>query len=167
MQHATIIRVWEPSDHPRKQWPVTASVPFAEGSLREARQVVLRDPRNEEVPAQRRPLASWPDGSIKWLLLDFALDLAPRERVDVGVQIAAEAVAAEAREGIRVDRVGDELQVDTGALQFSLGAESGGLVRRLSAKVRVSSSLNQSLPWAAMLSTGDMNEPAPPTSRST
>ena len=133
MTHVTTIHMWEPSDHPREQWPVTVSVPFAAGALHEPQQVVLRDPRSGEVPAQRRPLASWPDGSIKWLLLDFATDLVPRERVDVQLEVAGDANGAEPQEGIRVERVDHELRIDTGAMQFSIAEDAGGMVRRLSA----------------------------------
>ena len=133
MPSVATIHVWEPSNHPRKQWPITVSVPFAAGALAEPGQLVLTDPRSRQIPAQRRTLASWPDGSIKWLLLDFALDLAPIERVDVGCEIAGDSVALEARDGIQVEWVGDELQIDTGAMQCHLAAGGGGLVRWLRA----------------------------------
>ena len=117
MSSATTIHVWEPSNHPRNQWPITVSVPFAAGALREPGQVVLRDPRSGQIPTQRRVLASWPDGSVKWLLLDFATDLAPLERVDVEVHIDDKAEALDIQDGIRVEQTGDELQIDTGAMQ--------------------------------------------------
>ena len=133
MQNAPLIHVWEPSNHPRKHWPVTVSVPVAAGAVREPGQVLLRDPRSGHIPAQRRVLASWPDGSIKWLLLDFALDLAPREHVDLCLDTASEAAALEPGDGIRVEWVGDELRLDTGVMQCHLASAGGGLVRQLRA----------------------------------
>ena len=133
MPSAAIIHVWEPSNHPRKQWPITVSVPFAAGALRDPGQVILRDPRSAQIPTQRRALASWPDGSVKWLLLDFAMDLAPLERVDVELDIGGQAETLEAQDGIRVEWAGDELQIDTGAMQCHLGSSGGGLVRWLRA----------------------------------
>jgi hypothetical protein len=49
---------------------VSGGVPLAKGALRDPAKVRLR--RGEaDVPVQTRPLAYWPDRSIKWLLLTF------------------------------------------------------------------------------------------------
>lgn len=136
MPALTTIHVWEPSNHPRPKWPISISVPFAKGTVREPRQVIVRGGKGArqapvQIPAQRRPLAAWPDGSIKWLLLDFPLDLAAREHAEVTVEVASESVGVDARDGVRVEWAGDALSVDTGALQCTLAANSGGLVRDL------------------------------------
>jgi hypothetical protein len=131
MQLTTVVRVEEPSNHPRENWPITVSVPLACGIATEPRQVVISDPRAGDVPAQRHVLATWPDGSIKWILLDFPLTLAPLERVEVEIHIAADPVGVDAREGVRVEWAGDGLSVDTGPMQFDLSASTGGLVQRL------------------------------------
>ncbi|HNZ39538.1 MAG TPA: hypothetical protein PKN69_08405, partial [Candidatus Latescibacteria bacterium] len=72
------IRVVEPSNHHREKWPVTASVPFPRSTVTSLGQVHLVDRCGSEIPAQRRIMATWPDGSVKWMLLDFAVDLKPR-----------------------------------------------------------------------------------------
>jgi len=59
----------------RHAWPVTSGVPFPEGHLGSADHVRLLDESNRTVAAQFVPLAEWPDGSIKWLLVDFQTDL--------------------------------------------------------------------------------------------
>jgi len=133
MTAATAIHIWEPSNHPRHKWPITVSVPFASGAVREPRQVILRDPRAGQVRVQRRVLATWPDGSIKWLLLDFPLDLAPREQVDVAVEIARDPVGVDAQDGLRIEWAGDELHIDTGPMQCRLASDRGGLLRQLTA----------------------------------
>lgn len=54
--------------------PVTSGVPFAEGALTDPSRVrLLRG--GAEVPLQVLRTASWPDGSVRWLLLDFQTDL--------------------------------------------------------------------------------------------
>lgn len=127
------IHIWEPSNHRRNAWPITVSVPFQKGAVTAPRQVIARDPRTGEIPAQRRALAKWPDKSIKWLLLDFPIDLDPRERVDVGIVIDSDPVGAEIRDGLRVEWAGENLHIDTGALQCDLASESGGMLKWLSA----------------------------------
>jgi len=53
------------------QWPVTSGVPFPKGVLGSARDVRLTTTAGEEVPLQVSVTGRWPDGSVKWLLLDF------------------------------------------------------------------------------------------------
>ncbi len=61
----------EPSDVPRANWPVTSGVPFAQGALLEAAHLTLVDDAGRPVPPQTDILARWPDGSVRWLLVDF------------------------------------------------------------------------------------------------
>ncbi len=139
MAAVTSIHIWEPSDHPRSNWPVTVSVPFAKGAVREPRQVIVRDPLGNQIPAQRRVLATWPDESVKWLLLDFPIDLEARQHVDVGIEIATDPVAVDAQEGLRVEWAGDALRIDTGPMQLDLSSDKGGLPQRLEAYGKVCS----------------------------
>jgi hypothetical protein len=50
---------------------VTAGLPLPRGLLAKVDDLVLTDTEGTELPVQALPLARWPDGSAKWLLLDF------------------------------------------------------------------------------------------------
>mgnify|MGYP000895072032 CR=1 FL=1 len=54
--------------------PIRFAAPFPQGALRpeEAVAVAIGD---RSVPTQARPTATWPDGSVKWLLVDALVDL--------------------------------------------------------------------------------------------
>src|SRR5947209_3655353 len=54
--------------------PVTVGVPLPRGFLTQAGAVGLFDHAGRQVTLQSLPLAHWPDGSVKWLLLDFIAD---------------------------------------------------------------------------------------------
>ncbi len=54
--------------------PVTSGVPFEEGVLTNKDNVRLFDGVTE-LPLQTNVTSKWPDGSIKWLLLDFQADV--------------------------------------------------------------------------------------------
>jgi hypothetical protein len=56
---------------------IRVGVPFARGVVRDAVEIVVG---NDAVllPSQCRRLASWPDGSVKWALVDALVSLAPR-----------------------------------------------------------------------------------------
>lgn len=61
----------------RKSFPVTGGVPLPQGQLREPARLVLRDAAGARLPLQAEITARWPDGSARWVLLDFQTDLEP------------------------------------------------------------------------------------------
>ena len=65
------LTVREPAGIERVDEPVTTGVPFAPGVLAKGAPLALLDAKGKEVPLQTRVLAHWPDGSVKWVLLDF------------------------------------------------------------------------------------------------
>lgn len=100
------LTVVEPTGVDRNQWPVTSGIPLAAGALRDEQASLLVDETGRELPLQTEVLARWPDGSIRWLLLDFAVDL------DVGQQ---RTFVLRYGAGVRRAVVGDPLQVADGA----------------------------------------------------
>ena len=59
----------------RQAWPAAASVPMPRGRLRDP-DVWIAAPGGRATLAQARALERWPDGSIRWLLVDFLADVA-------------------------------------------------------------------------------------------
>lgn len=61
---------------PLQHYPVQVGIPFGRTLLTSAeQQLYLVDETGRSKPLQTFPLALWPDGSIKWLLVDFFVDL--------------------------------------------------------------------------------------------
>ncbi len=58
----------------REAFPVSGAIPFPRAALRDAdlARLALARPTGEEVPVQYRVNGRWPDGSVRWLHLDFA-----------------------------------------------------------------------------------------------
>ncbi len=71
------LTVSEPTEFPRRQWPVTSGIPFAPGTLASSGDVILADGAGKSLPAQFEATAFWPDGSVKWLQASFLADTAP------------------------------------------------------------------------------------------
>ena len=69
----------EPSGVPRQHWPVTVGVPFAQGELRSPEQIAVLGPEGDSLLCCSRRSASWPDGSVKWALVDLQTTLDPME----------------------------------------------------------------------------------------
>jgi hypothetical protein len=98
--------------------PVTFGLPFPRGLSRDADGLQLRDDRGYAVPLQARALDRWPDGSIRWALVDFQADLHRRHR-------RYEVVVGETRStkgagpGIAITSTARAVAIDTGAARFS------------------------------------------------
>ena len=108
----------------RRRWPVTAGIPFPQGALAVADHTRLEDVSGEEVALQSAVLAEWPDGSVKWLLLDFQADLGAG--AGAGSEYRLEYGTAVVRRGdlprtpLQVTDNGSQVTVLTGPLKLLL-----------------------------------------------
>lgn len=118
---ALTVRNWHEVD--AVGWPVTNGVPFPQRHLASADDMrVMRD--GAETMAQLKPLGTWPDGSLKWVLVTILADVPAGEAAtytieygrDVDNMLATARVAPIARDE------GDQVALDTGAAQFTVDA---------------------------------------------
>src|SRR5438552_1663157 len=75
MSLSTTLIVTEPLGQARARFPVTRGVPLPPGALREPAVARVTDAAGRAAPVQTRRLMRWPDGSVKWLLVDFQGDV--------------------------------------------------------------------------------------------
>jgi YetA-like protein len=120
------LTVSEPTGTPRKNWPVTAGVPFAPGTLARAEDAVLFDAEGKRLPAQFESMANWPDGSIKWLKLGFVTDTAS-DPVKLRLQIGRDHSACTGASPVTVRETDDALTLDNGVLSLRIGRQSFAL----------------------------------------
>ena len=124
----------------RKAEPVTVSIPFAEGKLADPAQLMICD-GDARLPVQRRVLATWPDGSVKWLLVHFQPDLPGNMDKTLHFEFA-EALSGyggtcaepDSEQGVTISRVVDGLLVNTGLLTFLVPSEGFWPVREVRLK---------------------------------
>ena len=109
------IGVEEASGIARQGWPVRAGVPFAQGVLARGAQVKLVSPSGAAVPAQTQMMGTWPDGSVRWLLVDFAADVPANGHVFYTLSQGAPEAAAGAA---IATQEGSAITVDTGVRQW-------------------------------------------------
>ncbi|MBW2991789.1 hypothetical protein KY345_01045 [Candidatus Woesearchaeota archaeon] len=64
-----VIKLVEDRGINRLNEPVTTGIPIKKGLVFDIRDVCLFD--NKEIPCQKKILARWNDGSVKWMLVDF------------------------------------------------------------------------------------------------
>lgn len=100
---------------------VRISVPFSRGALKSEQHLELCTRDSGPLPLQTSALKRWPDGSVKWLLLDFPATV-PADATACYYLHPATEPASEPAYGIRVAQGDDTWLVDTGAAQFYLDA---------------------------------------------
>jgi hypothetical protein len=110
----------------RRGEPVRCGVPWPRGVLRDAGRLAMTDADGRPVALQARALDRWPDGSVRWALLDWRATLDGPARYVV-VEAGRYAVPdREAGPSVSVTRGGDgTLTIDTGAATFRLGGGDG------------------------------------------
>ncbi len=85
--HATVS---EPGEAARALEPLSFGVPLPRGRVREPDELRCWDEDGAALPAQARALSRWPDGSLRWALIDTALPLGLRARRTLVVGLSAE-----------------------------------------------------------------------------
>lgn len=112
--------VEEPSGVPRRSWPVTSGIPLARGILFEAGNTTLLAEDHQPQPLQTDVLARWPDGSVRWLLLDFQADLAAKQKRQFTLRTGSPSSARSISTSIQVNTHPDRLVIVTGPLRLEL-----------------------------------------------
>ena len=116
------LTVEEPAGVDRRAWPVTQGVPFADGDLERTAPVRLVTDRGEPLPLQTLCLTTWDKDLrfVKWLLVDFQIDLAAGETRHVFLECGPGVRATPPEQAMRVEHTSSRTRIDTGALQVEL-----------------------------------------------
>jgi len=78
--------------------------------------------RGRRVPLQARTLESWPDGSVRWALLDWQADIAAEATARYRIEIGQDASGAAGSPKVQTSQEAARLSIDTGVAQFSIRA---------------------------------------------
>ena len=104
---------------------VSGGMPFAYGAVKSERNLRLLNDQDREVPLQTRVLATWPDGSLKWVL--FTFPTGPGEvRCEYGT-----AATRETSKGLTVTQDDQTISINTGPLQVTISKTNGDLCQTL------------------------------------
>jgi PcRGLX-like protein C-terminal alpha/alpha toroid domain/PcRGLX-like protein central beta sandwich domain/Carbohydrate family 9 binding domain-like/PcRGLX-like N-terminal RIFT barrel domain len=107
--------------------PVSGALPLARGVLQDPRRVRLMDAEGKPVPVQTRVTGYWPEGTVKWLLLDFIAPAGSKANyiLEYGTQVppySAEFPIAR--------KNGPAINIDTGAIRIEFSDKvSGGIAK--------------------------------------
>ncbi|MCK6470728.1 MAG: hypothetical protein L6R28_03175 [Planctomycetes bacterium] len=123
--------VQEPSGVARKRWPVRGGLPLFRGELSDASKIRLRDAAGKEVPVQGKATAYWPERTIRFLCLDFLVDLKPNESQSFTLAYGSD--VAQAAAALKVQAGENAATVETGAASFAFVAGEAFLTVKASA----------------------------------
>jgi hypothetical protein len=99
--------------------PITVGVPLPRGLVNDPRRIGLVDGDGRTVPLQAVPTERWPDGSIRWALLDFQASgvVAAERRYELTFHARTTALVAPR---VQVTEQAGRIAIDTGAAHFEL-----------------------------------------------
>ena len=112
------LKVGNPSDVARINSPVRSGVPFPQGVLGSSKTMRLLDSSGREMPLQTRTLGRWPDGTVKWALVDFQADVAASSEGDYTLEYGSAVMRGTFEAPLLVHEDADGVTVDTGKLQL-------------------------------------------------
>ncbi|MEA1951419.1 MAG: hypothetical protein U9N87_08545, partial [Planctomycetota bacterium] len=114
------IAVEEPTGVARQSWPVTSGIPLAAGQLQEQKAAALFAEDGRELPLQTEALARWPDGSVRWLLLDFQVDLQAKQKRTLMLRYGKEIRRTSVADPLDVDQTDDGVVIRTGPMRLAI-----------------------------------------------
>jgi hypothetical protein len=99
--------------------PVTFGAPFPRGLVAEGSEFHLTalDTSGPALPVQSRTLSRWPDGSVRWALVDAQVDLAAG---NPGRFVLRPGSSPTPTAAITIADAADGIRIDTGRLQFTV-----------------------------------------------
>lgn len=105
--------------------PLKVGVPLPEQTVFRGDKIQLLDQHGQAITAQTSPLATWPDGSLKWLLLDVLFDGLPEGDNQCSIEVTRnDNETSEDKAGtglcdwIQVFERGGAIVVNTGHVEF-------------------------------------------------
>jgi hypothetical protein len=117
----------EPVGVARDAEPVTIGVPLPAGAVRDTGTLWIADGAGRRVPAQMRVLEQWPDGSARWVLLDFLAGVGARETVTYSLRQGAPP-RAPAGPSVRASPGDAGYTLDSGAMAADVGRTAATLL---------------------------------------
>ncbi len=107
----------------RQQAPVRGGLPFQRGELTDPSHIRLLDAKGRERPVQGLVTSYWPEGTVRWLCIDFTTDIQAGQTQSFTLAYGTQ-VLTTARSSLTVQQRGDAIDIDTGHihLTFAPGA---------------------------------------------
>jgi len=111
--------------------PFTYGVPVPEGAAKSTTDIALLDAAGNLVSLSVQAMAAWPDGSVRWALLDFAGDFTPNEQADWCLVIGEGVTPPAPEHPVIVAEKDEEIRVSNGVLEATFRRDAFRLIDTL------------------------------------
>ncbi|MCA4134756.1 Tat pathway signal sequence domain protein [Arthrobacter sp. M4] len=109
----------------------TWGMPFARGTVSGAAAISVRDASGAHVPSQSWPLATWPDGSLKWAGIALPATDSPSAHYSVATDSASD-VRTSSAATVAVVETADSVHITTGKMEAVIERSGPTIFRSLS-----------------------------------
>ena len=124
----------------RSRTPITFGFPLPPGGVYDLKNLRVLSPEGREVPAQFTATVFWPmsreraqrEGSLKWVLVDFAAALGPKAEAAYAVEFGSEVRRATSSSKLRADESDRTITVVTGPLKVVIDKTRFNVFRAVS-----------------------------------
>jgi len=103
---------------------VRGGIPFPRGLLKSSDPVRIKDDQGHEVKTQVKPLAFWPEGDIKWCLVDFEAEPGKEYSLEYGDGVKRKPFETT----LNVKEVKGGVEVNTGKIKFTVTKKTEGFL---------------------------------------
>jgi exo-rhamnogalacturonan lyase-like protein len=121
----TTLTVAETTGTNRRAGTVTSGIPFEKGVLKDTGRLVVST-NGTDIPAQFSILARWPDGSVRWALVDCLVDVPAGKKVALTLRDKGKNPAP--RSPVSVKEEKDRVILSTGPMTVTLDRKGRGLL---------------------------------------
>jgi hypothetical protein len=102
--------------------PVSAGIPFARRTLADVKTLALSGADGKAVPLQAQCLSRWPDGSCRWVLVDFQASLVAGGRSELSLSVGGNQMPV--ADPVKIAGGAGKVAFDNGRLKFSIAKGS-------------------------------------------
>src|ERR1051326_119912 len=100
---------------PFRSQPIRHGVPWPRGAVKKETAVAAFAEDGKQIPLAARVINCWPDGSVQWTLLDFALDFGPSGTRTITVVALEGSPAPMNPQGpVKIEQSGERIVADNG-----------------------------------------------------
>jgi hypothetical protein len=124
------LTIEEPAGVARNAEPVTVGVPLPAGAVRDLATLWIADAGGRRVATQTRVLERWPDGSARWVLVDFLAGVGAHETVTYTLRQGSPPATA-AAPSVRASRTDAGYTLDSGGLAVEIARKAPALLREV------------------------------------
>lgn len=111
-------------DYEKATEPFRVGIPIEMGRVHVDDTIKLLDESGKRIDSYHNITAQWPDGSIKWLKVDFVVDLQARQKKNCFLTVSQEPGTSKVNTTLVYKQSGDTCEVDTGKIKVTVAKNS-------------------------------------------